>query len=377
MTPATTPVVAAPRRLAAAVPGAVAGLGALAVAAGLALVGIPAAHASSGVGTTGVTTAAAAPLRVMPLGDSITMGIGTATMSSYRVDLQNRLRAAGLAVDFVGSQRHGSPATADLDHEGHSGWTVAKIASRVDGWLVTHRPDAVLLMIGTNDVRTAAGAAGAPERLSGLIDRIRAARPQTDVFVAKITGTRGVGAAPQQKRTDAYNARIPGIVAAKGPRVHLVDQSTVRLIDIRDGLHPNDVGAAKMSWNWYQAMSKVYRATAGGWPQTGNPYRATRGRYCHLVDAAPGKKWSPHFDCRWYHRNLVARKVGGKTVKTWTWQAKHTVTTKKKVYVKGHYATKKVTGSAKKVKVWVKGRYVTRTSTSSRWVSFDQNRRDL
>lgn len=32
---------------------------------------------------------------------------------------------------------------------------------------------------------------------------------------------------------------VPGIVAGKGPKVHVVDQSTVRDLDIRDALHPN------------------------------------------------------------------------------------------------------------------------------------------
>src|SRR4051812_26725485 len=37
------------------------------------------------------------PVRIMPLGDSITMGIGTATLDSYRRDLYARLTAAGVA----------------------------------------------------------------------------------------------------------------------------------------------------------------------------------------------------------------------------------------------------------------------------------------
>src|SRR5690349_9131179 len=155
----------------------------------------------------------------MPLGDSITMGIGSATTGSYRVDLQNRLRRAGLAVDFVGSQHDGAPATADLDHEGHSGWTIARIAAQADEWLSTYRPDAVLLQIGTNDLRTQAGAAGATGRLSALIDRIATAAPAAHIFVARITGTKSSPAAAQQRRTDAYNAKVPGIVAGKGPRI--------------------------------------------------------------------------------------------------------------------------------------------------------------
>ena len=263
----------------------------------------------------------APPLRVMPLGDSITLGIGSASMSSYRIDLQKQLSAAGLPTDFVGSQHDGAPASADLDHEGHSGWTIAKISAQVDGWLAASPPDAVLLQIGTNDLRTAAGSVGATGRLSALIDQITTAAPAADIFVAKITGTKSAGAAAQQKRTDAYNAKVPGIVAGKGAHVHLVDQSTVKGIDIRDGLHPNDFGYAKMSWNWFRAMAHVYGLNTAG-STTSNPYAATRGNFCHLVDNNPGPAWEPYFDCRWYYKNRVG--------KVWTWQTKRLVTEKHK-----------------------------------------------
>jgi lysophospholipase L1-like esterase len=311
------------------------------------------ATAFTGVSPASAETAPPPTLRIMPLGDSITMGIGSATMSSYRIDLQNRLRRADMSVDFVGSQRNGAPATADLDHEGHSGWTIAKIAANADGWLATYKPDAVLLQIGTNDMRTAAAAVGATSRLSALIDQIRRAAPSADIFVAKITGTKSSNAAAQQKRTDAYNAKVPGIVAGKSYRVHLVDQSTVRGIDIRDGLHPNDFGYTKMSWNWFRALAGVYRPGAAR-PTAGNPYAATHGNFCHLVDDDPGSGWAPSFDCRWYYKNLVATTANGRTTKLWTWQTKRPVTETRKVWIKDHYEKRKV--------------------TVGKWVSFDPNR---
>jgi lysophospholipase L1-like esterase len=312
-----------------------------------------AAAVFAGVSPTSADGTATPPLRVMPLGDSITMGIGSATTSSYRVGLQNRLRRAGLSVDFVGSQRDGSPATADLDHEGHSGWTIARIAAQANGWLAAYRPDAVLLQIGTNDMRTAAASVGAADRLSALIDQIGVAAPAAEIFVAEITGTRSSNAAAQQRRTDAFNTRVPGIVAGRGAHVHLVDQSSVRNIDIRDGLHPNDFGYAKMSWNWYQALAGVYGAGAD-WPKDNNPYAATHGYFCHLVDGDPGPAWTAYFDCRWYYRNLVATTVHGRTTKAWTWQTKRLVTETRKVWIRDHYEM--------------------RTVTSSRWVSFNPNR---
>ncbi|GIE90284.1 hypothetical protein Are01nite_67640 [Actinoplanes regularis] len=311
------------------------------------------------------------------------MGIGSVSMNSYRIDLQKRLTAAGLNVDFVGSQhngdpaaanlgvvglqhngdpaaanlgvvgsrRDGDPATVDLDHEGHSGWTIASVAEQANGLLAAYRPDAVLLQIGTNDLRTEAGGVGATDRLSALIDQIEAAAPAAEIFVAEITGTRSASRASQQSRTEAYNAEVPGIVAAKGTRVHLVDQSTVKGIDIRDGLHPNDFGYAKMSWNWYRALAHVYGLSPAG---PDDPYTATRGNFCHLVDGDPGPAWSAYFDCRWYQRNLVTTTVPGGPAKVWAWQARRPRT-----------ATRKVR---------VDGRYVTRTVTTTEWVTFDPDR---
>src|SRR3982750_4385126 len=59
-------------------------------------------QASAGVAP-GALAATPAPgsLKILPLGDSITYGRWSETTSSYRVDLQNRLKAAGKRVDFV------------------------------------------------------------------------------------------------------------------------------------------------------------------------------------------------------------------------------------------------------------------------------------
>lgn len=288
--------------------------------AAFALTAAPAAASSAGPATamaTGVATVAAAgtPVRVMPLGDSITMGIGSQTMSSYRADLYRRLTGAGVSVDFVGSARDGSGA--DVDHEGHSGWTIDKIGRSVDDWLVRSAPDVVLLHIGTNDMRENATARNAGGRLSMLIDQIRFRRPAAHILVAKLVGAKRPA---EQQRIDAYNAQIPGIVAGKGSRVHLVDQSTVDELDIRDNLHPNDFGFAKMSWNWYHAMQRVLKpAAAAAWPAGVNPYRQNRAYLCLLVATYPQGQYKGVIQCDWWHKTEVTRRVGGRSTKVTVW----------------------------------------------------------
>ena len=89
------------------------------------------------------------PIKVMPLGDSITSG--TNAWASYRCALYQNLTSAGYSVDFVGSV-HGQwgnskanltpPNTCsmlDWDQEGHSGWAIYHILNGVPGSQMSSR----------------------------------------------------------------------------------------------------------------------------------------------------------------------------------------------------------------------------------------------
>ncbi|WP_130512843.1 SGNH/GDSL hydrolase family protein [Krasilnikovia cinnamomea] len=348
--------------------------GALAVCLATGAGAVPAASAavtpSSSDGTQ-PGEVAAAPLRIMPLGDSITYGVGSLTVDSYREDLRRRLTAAGLSVDFVGSQASGRGA--DRDNEGHPGWTIQQIAAQADRWLATQRPDVVLLQIGTNDMVRKVDVAGAPARLSALIDQIRAARPSAEIFVARIPSARLAG---YRTRIAAFNAAVPRVVAGKGARVHLVDQSSIGGIDLRDSVHPHDFGYAKMAFNWYRALRAVYGMAAPGWPEGTNPYRATRAYRC-VLRVLPGGKGN-RVGCAWTHLRPVRSTVHGVTRTTRVWQVRRSVVGKHRVVaVPAHYAyrtrrVKRADGTyvTRTVRVHVAATYATRTRRVTRWVTY-------
>ncbi|MCC3654477.1 SGNH/GDSL hydrolase family protein [Streptomyces sp. S07_1.15] len=195
----------------------------------------------------------AAPVRVMPLGDSITDGFNVP--GGYRVDLWQKLVAGGHEIDFVGSQANGPGNLGDRDHEGHSGWTIAQIDSNIESWLRTYTPDTILLHIGTNDMY-GGDPGGAPARLATLIDRITAQAPDAHLFVATI-----VPLAWGDATVRTFNAAIPGIVQSRadaGKRVHLVEMySKLTTADLADGVHPNATGYSKMATAWYEALLSV------------------------------------------------------------------------------------------------------------------------
>ncbi|GIH08290.1 lipase [Rhizocola hellebori] len=218
-----------------------AGIG-LALAAGLSLAVAAPAQAESNGG-----------VRIMPLGDSITDGFNVP--GGYRIGLWQRLAAAGTLTDFVGSGVNGPANLGDHDHEGHSGWRIDQLDANIVGWIRAANPRTILLHIGTNDIGQNFDVPNAPARLSALIDKIRVNAPLVELFVAQLVPRSNAG---QEAQSQTFNAALPGIVAQKGPRTHLVDQHTgFTTADLADGLHPNAGGYDKMAARWYAAMQSV------------------------------------------------------------------------------------------------------------------------
>ncbi len=225
---------------------------------------IAAAVSVVGLVGAGAVPAQAAPspaLRIMPLGDSITWGVGSSSNSSYRAPLWSTVTGAGYSLDFVGSQNSGS--LPDTDHEGHSGWKINDIAGIAADRMTSYQPNVVTLHIGTNDINGNDDVADAPARLGSLIDRIYAATPDTTIVLAQIIP---ILDATTQKRVDTFNAALPGLVDARvraGRHLVLVDMSRpLNAADMSDGLHPNDAGYTKMATSFWTGIQS---AISKGW----------------------------------------------------------------------------------------------------------------
>ncbi|MFI7129346.1 cellulose binding domain-containing protein [Nonomuraea sp. NPDC050153] len=246
-------------------------------------------------------------VRVMPLGDSITDGF--AVPGGYRIDLWQKLVAAGYRVDFVGSLFNGPSSLGDHDHEGHSGWRIDQIDANIVTWLRTYRPRTILLHIGTNDIYQNPN--GASSRLAMLIDRITGNAPDAEVFVATIIPLNGA-----DPTVRAYNSAIPGIVqsrAAAGRRVHLVDMySALTTADLADGVHPNAGGYGKMANVWYNALRSVPGSLEGAPTPTPTPpgQDGACGATYRTVNT-----WSGGFQAEVTVRNSGSTSLNGWTVR--------------------------------------------------------------
>ena len=218
--------------------------------------------------TLGMTAAGAAPasaapntpLRVMPLGDSITWGVGSSTGNGYRGPLFNRLAADGHPLDFVGTVRGGS--MSDPDNEGHSGYRIDQIASLADASLTRYRPNVVTLHIGTNDLNGNYQPSTAADRLRSLVNQVTAAAPDATVLVASlVVSTSG----SEEQYRAAYNQATRQIVSdaqAAGKHVAFVDMGGLTTADLADTLHPNDAGYQKMADAFHRGVQSADNA---GW----------------------------------------------------------------------------------------------------------------
>ncbi len=211
------------------------------------------------------------PLKIMPLGDSITYGvIGSNDRDSggYRTELWHKFVADGLKVELVGSQSNGPDSLGNKAHEGHCRWTIGQIAASVNEWLHTYQPDLILLMIGTNDTKKNSIRTMIDE-LSALIDQITVHSPKTRLLVASIPSINPDGKPVLTVlRAIYFNAAIPSIVdskVAQGKKVNFVDMRSLTVNDLTsslspdldNGFHPNAQGYRKIANFWHDAILKV------------------------------------------------------------------------------------------------------------------------
>ena len=238
-----------------------------------------------GDGGTGI----ALPVRILALGDSITIGMhGTGSdwnvnkslRGGYRARLQELLAGAGVQFDMVGSSDavDGREQLADRDHEGHGGWCLtggggrcgadayvaggdAGIANHADAWLAANPADVVLLHVGTNDLGSGRTPAQLVADYGDFVDQVLTDLPDAHLFVSSlhIDGRDDVNV--------GLNGQLRAMVAAKasfGAPVVFVDTyagaPTPITGDDANGLHPSLAGYEVMGQNWFDALQAALPA---------------------------------------------------------------------------------------------------------------------
>ncbi|GIF26765.1 lysophospholipase L1-like esterase [Actinoplanes tereljensis] len=314
-------------------------------AAALSLVAALLLPASSAAGTATAQVAAAAAVKVMPLGDSITGSPGC-----WRAKLWTRLQSNGYTnVDFVGTLGDpGCGVSYDGNNEGHGGYLATNIANQnqLPGWLAATQPDVVMMHLGTNDVWNNLSPSTILAAYGKLVDQMRASNPAMRILVAKILPMNPSGCSDCAQRVINLNNAIPGWAGGKSTSaspITVVDQwsgfSTGS--NTTDGVHPNDSGNVKISDRWYPALTPLltsggsgpgssgllegFESGSNGWGAggaSGGPWQvsewAAQGSYSLKADVALGSGQSYSLS-KVATQNLASGSTLRATVRAATW----------------------------------------------------------
>lgn len=237
------------------------------------------------------------PVRVMPLGDSITGSPGC-----WRALLWNQLQNSGYSnLDFVGSlPAQGCGLSHDGDNEGHGGILATNMANanQLVPWLNATNPDIVLMHLGTNDVWSSRATETILAAFSALVDQMRANNPAMKILVAQIIPMDSAQSCSScAQGVINLNNALPAWAASLSTNaspIMIVDQWTAFSTSSHtyDGVHPNSAGDQLIADNWFDALSNVL--DGGILPPDNFPPTAC---FTGSTQLAPGAAGSFNADC--------------------------------------------------------------------------------
>ena len=202
-----------------------------------------------------------AAIKILPLGDSITVNIEN---KSYRFYLWKLLKAEGYNVDFVGNKRNQTFDDFDPDHEGHSGWRADQIAESLNWWLNGYTPDIVLLHIGHNDFFQGDTVDNVIDDIGKIIDILQANNPKVIIFLAQIIY-------PNWKQTNFtdLNSKILTLAESKTNFQSIIipvnqNENFNPETDTYDRCHPNDRGDQIIAQQWFNAINSILSKISDG-----------------------------------------------------------------------------------------------------------------
>ena len=208
------------------------------------------------------------PIRIMPLGDSITQGYNISVeeiyQSGYRNYLWHSLNSTNNSVNFVGSQTQGSSLYPyfDYNHEGYAWWLTQDIANEVYGFLASNQPDIILLHIGSNDTSPNQNNSSSVVGINNILNQIDYYEKDYNHSIRVIVATI-INRKTYHSTIHTFNTNLKNLVNSRitlGDKITLVDMeynAGLNSSDYSDEVHPNNNGYEKMSRIWFDTLEDI------------------------------------------------------------------------------------------------------------------------
>jgi lysophospholipase L1-like esterase len=194
----------------------------------------------------------------MPLGASITHGVGTDSGNGYRQYLLEHLNGDGFEVDYVGSQSSGT--MEDKDNEGYPGKRIEEITTTIGGTLPNlPGPNVYTINAGTNDAIQDFDVNNAGVRMYDMLDYLWSVTPDATVVLSTLIRHLNPDT---DARVGNINEQFRGLVwdlaNQQGKRIVLAEMhgdDGPQEGDINDDeIHPNEEGFKKMATVWHRSI---------------------------------------------------------------------------------------------------------------------------
>jgi lysophospholipase L1-like esterase len=199
------------------------------------------------------------PLRLMPLGGSITHSVGSSDQNGYRKVLLDLLRDDGFNVLMVGSRKAGT--MSNNEHEGWRGFRIDQIERRAVPSAEKLRPHLFTVNAGSNDCLQDYQMDCAHERVARLLEGLWQVCPDSTIILSSLLVNRD---AQVDKRIQGFNHELTLLAEAfaqAGRKITFADMHSLdgpATDDLRaDDTHPDDVGYEKMAHVWRKSIQEA------------------------------------------------------------------------------------------------------------------------
>lgn len=189
--------------------------------------------------------------RLMPLGGSVTQGVGSSTGAGFRRPLLEMLQGHGFDVQMVGSRKTGS--MPNKNHEGWPGYRIDEIDKKARLSVSRVLPDVFAVNAGSNDCLQSFQLEEAGNRLNNLLEYLWETRPDSTILLSTLVVSAD---AQTNANVNAVNDQYHALAKQKA-----IEQKKIVFVDMNceagpqvdclvDGIHPNNEGYEKMAKLW-------------------------------------------------------------------------------------------------------------------------------